>query len=138
MASGQAASEQQRVASAVISGRAHVIDGDTIKVAGERVRLIGIDRPEGRQTCTAAGRQWSCGSDASTAVRLMIDGRRVSCEVYGRDRYRRPLAEWFADGFSISATIVRTGWALAWNPSRGAARGLNMMMQTQKRLRPVS
>ena len=46
LASGRSAGEQQRVASADLSGRAHVIDGDTIEVAGERVRLIALMRPK--------------------------------------------------------------------------------------------
>lgn len=32
-----------------ISGTARVIDGDTIAVHGQRIRLHGIDCPEGRQ-----------------------------------------------------------------------------------------
>jgi len=34
-----------------IVGRATVIDGDTIEIAGERIRLDGIDAPESRQHC---------------------------------------------------------------------------------------
>jgi hypothetical protein len=75
-----------------ISGRAHVLDGDTIEVAGLRLRLIGIVAPESRQTCTAAGREWPCGADATKAVRAMIGGRRVECTVHGRYRYSRALA----------------------------------------------
>ena len=36
---------------AAIVGRARVVDGDTLDVAGHRVRLFGIDAPESRQTC---------------------------------------------------------------------------------------
>ena len=32
-----------------ITGRASVIDGDTIEIAGERIRFNGIDAPESSQ-----------------------------------------------------------------------------------------
>ena len=38
-----------------LSGRAVVIDGDTIDVADSRIRLYGIDAPESQQTCRAEG-----------------------------------------------------------------------------------
>ena len=40
-----------RSAGAELAGTARVIDGDTIEVAGTRVRLWGIDAPEHDQTC---------------------------------------------------------------------------------------
>jgi endonuclease YncB( thermonuclease family) len=44
-----------------VTGPARVIDGDTIVVDGEHVRLQGIDAPEKRQTCTAYGQEWPAG-----------------------------------------------------------------------------
>ena len=44
----------QSVAHADITGKPRVIDGDTIEIAGERIRLHGIDAPESKQTCTDA------------------------------------------------------------------------------------
>jgi endonuclease YncB( thermonuclease family) len=37
-----------------IVGRATVIDGDTLEIHGERIRILDIDAPESRQTCTAS------------------------------------------------------------------------------------
>ena len=49
-------------AAADLLGRPEVIDGDTIRVRGEAVRLDGIDAPEGRQECEdSSGRSYPCG-----------------------------------------------------------------------------
>lgn len=34
-----------------IAGRASVIDGDTLEIHGERIRILDIDAPESRQSC---------------------------------------------------------------------------------------
>jgi endonuclease YncB( thermonuclease family) len=38
-------------------GQASIIDGDTIKIYGQRIRLFGIDAPEHDQLCEAPGIQ---------------------------------------------------------------------------------
>ncbi len=43
------------LALADVTGPARVIDGDTIEVAGERIRLHGIDAPESGQRCRRLG-----------------------------------------------------------------------------------
>ncbi len=56
-------------AQAEISGQARVIDGDTIEVAGQHIRLHGIDAPELRQTCWDKSGEFMCavGCRAATA-----------------------------------------------------------------------
>ena len=58
----------------VISGPAHVIDGDTIDVAGFRVRLHGVAAPE---------RSEPGGAEATAALRQVIAGQVVRCSVTG-------------------------------------------------------
>jgi endonuclease YncB( thermonuclease family) len=106
-----------------VEGVATVLDGDSLEVAGERVRLIGIDAPEGQQLCQIDGQNWPCGHVATATVYEMIGNAPVSCEVYGCDRYGRAPSECFQDDQSLNATIVRAGWVLAWYPSTGAVLG---------------
>src|SRR4051794_37574738 len=37
----------------ILSGQADIVDGDTLSIQGEktRIRLYGVDAPEGQQTC---------------------------------------------------------------------------------------
>ncbi|MBT8475582.1 MAG: thermonuclease family protein, partial [Alphaproteobacteria bacterium] len=59
------------------NGRITVVDGDTIDVGGTRVRLFGIDAPEGDQTCTRPdGAVWACGTWATAQVRALYQGKR--------------------------------------------------------------
>jgi len=99
-----------------IVGKAWVIDGDTVEIAGVRIRLQGIDAPESGQSCADAdGRHWLCGHAATHALIELISGRALKCESSGFDRYRRVLAVCaLPDGSDVNAWLVRQGWALAY------------------------
>ena len=97
-----------------VSGRASVIDGDTIEVGGERIRLHGIDAPEREQLCRAGGKNLRCGRQVSRALADRVDGRLVVCEEQDRDRYGRIVALCRADGQDLGAWLVSQGWALAY------------------------
>ncbi len=118
-----------------LSGRARVIDGDTIEVGGARVRLHGVDAPESAQTCLAGGERWPCGQRATRALAGRIGGRTVACEERDRDRYGRIVAVCRHDGRDVNAWLVAEGWALAYrrysrayvddeSAARGARKGV--------------
>jgi endonuclease YncB( thermonuclease family) len=105
----------ERVPLAPVNGYARVVDGDSIEIAGVRIRLDGVDAPELDQSCTDAnGRAWSCGMTAADALRRHLRGRELRCEPSGRDQFRRTIAVCaFPDGSDVNAWLVRQGWALA-------------------------
>jgi len=99
---------------APITGVARVIDGDTIQIAGYRIRLEGIDAPEWDQSCLdGKGRAWSCGREATLELTGLLRGRELTCKPQGLDRYRRVLAVCsLSDGADINGWMVRQGWAV--------------------------
>ncbi|MBE0530264.1 MAG: thermonuclease family protein [Rhodospirillales bacterium] len=99
----------------VFIGVASVIDGDTIEVHGQRIRLHGIDAPESRQACRAAGGgEYRCGQQAALALAERIGRRVVRCEGLDVDRYKRVIAVCRLDGTDLNAWMVSEGLALAY------------------------
>jgi endonuclease YncB( thermonuclease family) len=98
-----------------LTGRAKVIDGDTIVVADQLVRLHGIDAPELDQTFWWRGQQLVCGTMSLAALEALIAGVKVRCEIVERDRHGRLVAKVFSpNGVDIGRRLVSAGWALAY------------------------
>ena len=95
-----------------VTGQARVIDGDTLSVAGVRIRLEGIDAPELAQQCTHAGRPWNAGKIARQRLAGLVADRTVTCRAFGRDGYGRLIARCQAAGRDLGGELVRAG--LAW------------------------
>lgn len=64
-----------------LTGHASVIDGDTLEIHDQRIRLWGVDAPESDQTCGT----WRCGQAAALALSDYIGQRTVTCEPNGRE-----------------------------------------------------
>ena len=103
-----------RPAAMDVSGPARVVDGDTIDIAGQRIRLQGLDAPEQGQTCLARGQEWSCGQRATMALRGLIGSRPVDCRDEGRDRYGRTIGFCWVGETDIGRWLVRGGHAVAY------------------------
>ncbi|WP_222934249.1 thermonuclease family protein [Caulobacter sp. 17J80-11] len=96
-------------------GRASVIDGDTLEIAGKRVRLHGVDTPESAQTClNADGAAWRCGQRAALALSDRLGQRTVTCRPRDVDRYGRIVAACSVGGRDVGRWLVSQGWAVAY------------------------
>lgn len=99
---------------AAVTARARASDGDSLQLAGDRVRLLGIDAPELAQLCVdARGRNWPCGREARDAMSALLRRGDLTCQPDGRDRYNRMLAHCRIGKDDIAAIMVRDGWAVA-------------------------
>ena len=96
------------------AGAAVVNDGDTITIAGEKIRLRGIDAPEYSQTCMRAGIKYACGREARETLRKLIGGQAVTCAGWQRDRYGRLLGDCKAGTTDLNRALVEQGWAVAF------------------------
>ena len=77
-----------------IKGKARVIDGDTIEVNGEKIRLLCIDTPESNyrgKTQYCLDNETDCGKLAKKALKEFINRKEVWCEYEKRDMYGRIL-----------------------------------------------
>lgn len=101
-------------AAETLQGWARVVDGDTIEIAGRRVRLHGIDAPERDQACERDGQPYACGTEATRALGAILAGRIVRCTGRDHDRYGRIVAVCWAGGADVGEAMVRNGWAVAF------------------------
>ncbi|WP_338053579.1 thermonuclease family protein [Pseudorhodobacter ferrugineus] len=97
-----------------LSGQARVVDGDSLVVAGERVRLFGIDAPELKQRCDVSGRNWACGAWSKETLAKIVGQGVLRCEALERDRYGRMVARCMVSGRDVSAQMVLAGAATAY------------------------
>ena len=88
-----------------IEGVARVVDGDTIHIQDQRIRLWGIDSPERRTRPGEAARLW---------LTKFLGQQRVTCLQKDVDRYRRIVAQCFVGKADIARELVRAGHARDW------------------------
>ncbi len=98
-----------------IRGGAWAIDGDTLKIGGQRIRIAGIDAPELDQPCiTPSGMEWRCGAVARAALGRLLAGRTVECVGSGEDPFGRLIATCHVGGRDAGGWMVERGWAMAY------------------------
>ena len=80
-----------------------VVDGDTVTIHGQRVRLYGVDAPEYDQPG---------GSEATAFLRTIVGREIDTMEVIDRDQYGRWVAVIHTpQGVNVNLELIRTGHA---------------------------
>lgn len=89
-----------------LEGRAYVIDGDTIVIARQKIRLAGIDAPE---------LDHPYGQKSKWAMVAICKGRTVTARLTGETSHDRLVAVCtLEDGRDIGAELIKAGLALDW------------------------
>ena len=97
-----------------ITGKAYVTDGDGIRVAGQEVRLAGLDAPEWDQKAKHQDGYWfNHGKRVKSALIREIGGKQVRVSVEGTDKFGRRLGIVTYKGRDIGEWLVREGHAIA-------------------------
>lgn len=99
---------------AVWEGRPEIIDGDTIRIDGERLRFMGMDAPEAGQSCEGPAGSWPCGEAATARLAELIGENLVRCELHDRDRYGRHLGRCYIAGEELGRRLLREGLAVRY------------------------
>jgi endonuclease YncB( thermonuclease family) len=97
-----------------ISGRAKVIDGDSLELGVTSIRLHAIDAFEGRQICYRGTSPWNCGAAAANELRKLVGTREITCKKTDTDSYGRIVAICTNGVSDLGAEMVRAGLALAY------------------------
>src|SRR6185295_3067360 len=73
-----------------LTGRARVLDGDTLNLGERYIRLEGVDAPETNQTCLDRdGKHWNCGLSARDALDKHVGESEIECQGSKTDSYLR-------------------------------------------------
>ena len=100
--------------SKTIIGNARVIDGDTININNNKIRLHGIDAPETKQTCKLDSVDWFCGKQSTEELKKIINDQSVECTVSDIDIYNRYVAICLVNELNLNQWMVKNGWAIAY------------------------
>lgn len=106
--------------STTLQGSAKIIDGDTLYVDNEKVRLMCIDTPEDFKYRTkifqkCLKKNINCGKLATDYLKSIVGDNIVKCNIYKKDIYGRYLGECFIDKMSINQALVEQGYAWYYN-----------------------
>lgn len=100
-----------------MSGRAAVIDGDSIKIRGHRIRILDIDAPESAQLCFRRAESidqgaWRCGRQAAASLADWIGEQGVTCDTTTQGVRKGWLSRCTVAGHDVAEWLAANGWAV--------------------------
>lgn len=95
-----------------------VVDGDTLWLRGEKVRILNIDAPETHQPKCPSER--ALGDRATSRLFELVNGKRILLVRQGRnkDRNGRLLRRVEANGRDVGERLIKEGLARRWDGKR--------------------
>jgi len=110
---GAAEEEDAQATAASNPADARVVDGDTVVIRGERIRIAYIDAPEIGQVHLGTGAD--AGRAATATLRRFLDEAQDSIEVLPleTDKYGRTVAMLRIGPYDVGLTMVKMGMAIA-------------------------
>ena len=102
---------EQPAVDRVIPSHLTVVDGDTVSLAGQSIRLVGFDTPETYRAECASERR--LGDAATDRLRDLLARASSAQLAYlpRRDQYGRDLARLMLDGRDVADVMVGEGFA---------------------------
>ena len=98
------------------SGVPSVVDGNTIIINNQRIRLHGIKAPDAGQTCRLNDKFWLCGWEAANALANIVGPHWVTCRKHRLTDLSYIEAICVAgEVLNLNAWMVRNGWAATQN-----------------------
>ena len=101
----------------IISGKAVITDGDTVKINNKKIRFSGIDAPESyffgkKQICILNEVDIFCGILSKIKLSEKIGNQSIDCQIEeNKDQFNRLLGECFLGNESLSVFMVKNGYA---------------------------
>ena len=118
LAAAYAAARREKVDTLSFTGVPVVVDGDSLRFGAERVRLLGIDAPEIKQTCKRETGVYACGREARLELARYAQSGSFSCEGWRRDKYHRLLVTCKSGSKDVNSLLVESGWAVSYGQYR--------------------
>ena len=101
-----------------VGGTNCVVDGDTLYLEGQKIRIAGIDAPETHDY--GCPEELALGDRATDRLQQLLNGGAVTLSSIDRDEdvYGRKLREVAVDGSDVGDTLISEGLARAYGGGR--------------------